>query len=231
MRKTKLAIFAMMLLVAGAGCTTGPTFFERHDKNSRYEPGTDAWWAEKAALPPGVRQQNKKGKIWPMRPRSTQEPQQFSHTYHSEHYWPLPYTCQDRQWVNQTESQFVSLGWQEETTLYDRHFDPATQQLNRAGELQLSYLVHVIPLERRTVHIQSTFDTALDEIRLEGVTAAVGRMNHGVVSVPIAMRDCQEVGRPAAEVETINTLYNSTIPSPRLGSSSGSGSSGGATGP
>ncbi len=60
------------------------------------------------------------------------EPQQFSHTYYSEHYWPLPYVCQDRAYVHAAMEQQTALGWQEDTTLFDRHFDPETQHLNRA---------------------------------------------------------------------------------------------------
>lgn len=226
MRKTNLVTIAI-LLVASAGCSTGPTFYERHDKYSQHEPGSDAWWAEKAMLPPGVRQRTWKGKVWPTRPRSTQEPQQFTHTYHSEHYWPLPYVCQDRQFMAVAEEQFVSLGWQEETTLYNHHFESETQQLNRAGELHLQYLVHVIPVQRRTVHIQSTYNPAIDQARTDAVNTAIARISNGVVGVPVVLRTCQEVGRPASEVETINSLYNSTFPTPRLGSSSSASSGAG----
>lgn len=217
------------LLVAGAiqGCSAGPQFFGHTDPNSCHEPGSDAWWAEKAALPPGVRQQCKKGKVWPARPRSTQEPQQFSHTYYSEHYWPLPYVCQDRESVRILMETQTALGWQEETTLYDRHFDPMTQQLTRAGELHLQYILHVVPLERRAVYIQSTYDVELDSLRTESVNNVLARMSQGAGDISIAIRDCQQVGRPAAEVQQINTMYNSSIPSPRLRSASASGGSGG----
>ena len=215
------------LLVAGAlqGCTAGPQFFgHRDDPNSCHEPGSDAWWAEKALLPPGVRQQCKKGKVWPARPRSTEEPQQFSHTYYSEHYWPLPYVCQDRESVKTFMETQTALGWQEETTLYSRHFDEITEKLSRAGELHLEYILHVVPLERRSVYIQSTYDDTLDSVRTESVSAAMARMPQGAGNVIVAIRDCQQFGRPAAEVQMINTMYNSSMPSPRLGSASSSGS-------
>lgn len=223
----KLAI-PFMLLVVGSiqGCVTGPHFFGHTDTTSCYEPGSDEWWAEKAALPPGVRQTYKKGKVWPARPRTNLPPQQFSHTYYSEHYWPLPYVCQDRESVRAFMETQTSLGWQEETTIYDRHFDN-TQQLTRAGELHLEYILHVVPPERRAVYIQSTYDPALDGMRTESVNNAMVRMSHGVGDVMITLRDCQQVGRPAAEVQEINTLYNSSTPSPRLGSASGGSSSGG----
>jgi hypothetical protein len=231
----KLAL-PFALLVAGAiqGCSAGPQFFGHKDPNSCHEPGSDAWWAEKAALPPGVRQQYKKGKIWPARPRSNQEPQQFSHTFHSEHYWPLPYVCQDRESVHIFMETQTALGWQEETTLYERHFDPLTQQLTRAGELHLEYILHVVPPERRSVYIQSSYDPERDAQRTESVNTVMNRMSNGISNgageISITVRDCQQVGRPAAEVQQINSMYNSTTPTPRLGSASSGGASGGSGG-
>jgi len=222
------------LLVAGAiqGCSAGPQFFGHKDPNSCHEPGSDAWWAEKAALPPGVRQQCKKGKVWPARPRSNQEPQQFSHTFYAQHYWPLPYVCQDRESVHVLMETQTALGWQEETTLYDRHFDPISQQLTRAGELHLQYILHVVPPERRAVYIQSTYDVELDGMRGESVNNVLSRISQGGGDILVAIRDCQQIGRPAAEVQQINSMYNSTTPSPRLGAASsggGAGVSGGAS--
>lgn len=232
MRKIGLVQLGLTMLISCTGCMTGPTMFERHDKYSSHPPGSDAWWAEKAALPPGVRQEYKKGKIWPARPRSTQEPQQFTHTYHSEHYWPLPYVCQDRQFVYASMEQQVALGWQEETTLYSQHFDDHTHQLNRAGQLQLDYLLHVIPPERRAVYIQSTYDGELDAIRLEAVQAAVAQSPGAAEQAfPIELRNCQNPGRPAAEVALMNSRYVATIPAPRIGGvPSGGGGGGGGIG-
>lgn len=222
----KLA-FPLALLIAGAiqGCATGPSFFRHTDETSCYEPGSDEWWAEKALLPPGQRQTCKKGKIWPARPRSTEPPQQYSHVYHSEHYWPLPYVCQDRQAVRDMIDMQVSLGWQEETTIYNRHFDPNTNSLTRAGELHLERIIYVIPQERRAVYVQSTHDAGIDAARIEIVNATVASKSNGCIDVPVTIRECQELSRPASEVQTINLMYNSSAPSPRLSSAGGSGGS------
>jgi hypothetical protein len=233
MKKVALPL-ALLLSGALSGCATGPQFFCQDDPNSCHEPGSDAWWSEKAMLPPGVRAKCKKGKVWPPRPRSTQEKQQFCHTYYSEHYWPLPYVCQDRQAVQDFIQTQTALGWQEETTLYDRHFDPITQTLTQAGELHLEYILHVVPPERRLVYIQSTYDAIHDGTRTESVTLAMSRMGTGSADVPVSVRECQQVGRPAAEVQAINAAYAASTPSPRLSSASGGGggaaSGGGASG-
>ncbi len=220
----KLA-FPWALLIAGAiqGCAAGPQFFGHTDKTSCHEPGSDEWWAEKALLPPGERQKCKKGKIWPARPRSSEPPQQFSHIYHSQHYWPLPYVCQDRQAVRDLMEMQVSLGWQEETTMYDRHFESQSNMLTRAGELHLERIVYIVPPERRAVYVQSTHDAAMDAARMEIVHAAVASISSGNTDIPITLRECQELSRAASEVQSINSMYNSSMPSPRLSSAGGSG--------
>lgn len=230
MRKIGPVQSGLLLLVLCSGCMTGPTLFERKDKYSNHEPGSDAWWAEKATLPPGVRQQYKKGKVWPASPRSTEEPQQFSHTYHSAHYWPLPYACQDRQYIQTAMEQQVAQGWLEATTLYSRHFDPETQQLNRAGMLELENLLYRVPPERRQVHVQATHDTVRDTTRLEAVHAAVAQTSAGAAGVPVQLRDCGEYGRPAAEVDQINQRYMATFPAPRLNGRSSGGTQGATAG-
>ncbi|MFN9721213.1 MAG: hypothetical protein ACK58L_21150 [Planctomycetota bacterium] len=231
MRKMSLP-FALLLAGALQGCSAGPTWFGHRDPNSCHEPGSDAWWAEKATLPSGVRQKCKKGKVWPARPRSNQEPQQWSHTYYDQHYWPLPYVCQDRAAVSSFMETQIALGWQEETTLFNHHFESNTQQLTRAGELHLERILHHVPEERRAVYIQSSYDAGLDNLRTEVVNTYMARTSTGGKPVTVAVRECQEFGRPASEVENINSLYNASTPSPRLGSAGGGsgGSSGSSSG-
>ena len=117
MRMIGPCCLALGLMTLVTGCMTG-ALHRKTDAYSSAEPGSSQWWAEKAALPPGVRSNCKKGKVWPARPRSTGDKQQFSHTFHSAHYWPLPYVCQDREYVHNVMELQMNEGWQQETTLY-----------------------------------------------------------------------------------------------------------------
>lgn len=116
----------------------------------------------------------------------------------------------------------AALGWQGETTLYNRHFDGTTQKLTRAGELHLEYILRDVPVERRSVWVQSTFSEELDGVRLESVRTAISQRMKSVNEVPLAVRECREFGRPAAEVEVISDMYRNSTPAPRLGIGSGS---------
>lgn len=212
----------MMTSLAASGCSTG-FLGGHHDERSRYAPGSEGWWAEQGELPPGVRRKWHKGKVWPAKQRSDAPPQQFSHTFYSQHYWPLPYTCQDRESVVRVMEVQTGLGWQEETTLYNRHFDVQTHALTRAGELQLEYILRDVPVERRAVWVQSTFSGEADGVRLASVRSAMAQRVSATAEIPLAVRECREVGRPAAEVEVISSLYRSSMPTPRLGSMMSSG--------
>lgn len=214
--------FAMMTLLSG--CMTGPSLIEQTDPYSNAKCGSSQWWAEKAMIPPGVKRKCKKGKVWPARPRPAGEGQQFSHTFHSALYWPLPYVCQDRQYVRDIMEVQTTNGWTEETTLYARHFDPVEHTLTRPGELHLLRILELTPQRRRAVYIQSTRDPNIDSVRMSNVELAVAELTHGTESVPITMRTGRENSRPASEVQIINDLYNTSIPAPRLtGGAAGGG--------
>jgi uncharacterized membrane protein YgcG len=226
------AIPLALLLLNVAGCTAGTGLFYAEDPSSRHEPGSDQWWAEKGALQPGVRQKYSKGKMWPARARSTAPKQQFSHIYHSQHYWPLPYTCQDREAVFTLMDTQTALGWQEETTLFNHHFETDTHLLNQAGLRHLEYILFTVPQSRRNVFIQSTYDEVHDVVRTTSVEDAMAGYQVSGESISVSVRRCRESGRPAAEVQAISDLYRESIPAPRLGSagSSGTGDGGSAGG-
>ena len=231
MRMSALPL-ALLLLTVGAGCTAGTGLFYAEDNTSRHEPGSDQWWAEKGALQPGVRQKYSKGKMWPARARSTAPKQQFSHIYHSQHYWPLPYTCQDREAVFTLMDTQTALGWQEETTLFHHHFEADSHLLNQAGLRHLEYILFTVPQSRRNVFIQSTHDEVHDVVRTTSVEDAIAGYKVNAEAVSVSLRSCRESGRPAAEVQAISDMYRESIPAPRLGSagSSGTGNGGSAAG-
>ncbi|MEP3481871.1 MAG: hypothetical protein ABJZ55_21690 [Fuerstiella sp.] len=209
----------LLLGLTLTGCSTGP--FASHD-GCGPEPGSPEWWAEQANSPPGVRSTCKKGKVWPARPRPTGEKQQFSHTYHSSHYWPLPYVCQDRAYVREIIGNQQTNGWQQATTLAPRFFDE-DQQLNGPGEAKLLNVLEVTPAAYRTVYIEQTRVPEIDNIRLANVQQRVLELTQGQEDIAVQLRRGRSYLRPASEVKIINDLYNSSIPSPRLGNSSGGG--------
>ena len=225
MRTIGFSVCTIALMVSVSGCMTGPHIIENPDPWSNLEPGTPEWWASKAAISPGVKQRCKKGKIWPARPRPSGEGQQFSHTFHSAHYWPLPYVCADRQYAREIMEVQVSNGWTEETTLYHRHFDEVSQTLTRPGLLHLQRVLETTPLRYRAVYVQATRDPGLDDARIANIQTAIAELTGGTENIPVSLRSAREYTRPASEVEVTSTLYNNSIPAPRLAGAAGAGAS------
>lgn len=216
---------ALLLVIATCGCSTGPFSCLNNDPSCPQEPGSCEWWSVRAMAPPGVRQRCHKGKNWPVRPRPTGEPQQFSHIYHSATYWPLPYVCQDREYIrNITEIQRAN-GWRQQMTLYHRHFD-ASQMLTVPGRLHLTDVLELSPMEFRTVEIQASFNPEIDSARIANVRQAIAELTGGMEDVPVEIRQARDYSRPASEVQMINDLYDSSIPAPRLIGAGGGGGGG-----
>ncbi len=115
----------------------------------------------------------------------------------------------------------TSLGWQQETTLYDRHFEGG-QQLNVPGRLHLTDILEVAPSARRTVYVQSSYDSETDNARVANVQQVIAELTGGTELLPVVLRKGRDYSRPASEVKIINDLYNGSVPTPRLGSGGGS---------
>jgi hypothetical protein len=222
--------FSSTLLLASSlvGCATGPVSFQRDDCITGSEPGSCEWWSERALAPPGSRQKCYKGKNWPVRPRPTGERQQFTHSYHSAHYWPLPYVCQDRQYVRDIIGIQESNGWQQQTTIYHRHFDE-NHMLTKPGELHLIDILEVTPDAHRAVYVQASANPEIDNIRIANIHQAIAELSGGTDSISVTTRRGRDYSRPASEVKIINDLYDSSIPTPRLGGSGGGGAAGAAS--
>ncbi len=121
-----------------------------------------------------------------------------------------------------------SLGWQQETTLYARHFE-SDHQMSVPGRLHVTDILEVTPMSRRTVYVQASYNPEVDNARIACVQQVIAELTGGTEVVPVVLRKGRDYSRPASEVKVINDLYNGSVPSPRLGAGAGAGGSGGAS--
>lgn len=193
-------------------CSSGDYCGGDHPKR-----GSDAWWAIQAQSPVGARQVCKKGKLWPPVPRPTGEKQQFCHRYHAAHYWPWPYICQDRAYVNNVTDLQVSKGWMKKTTLFDHHFNVDSHELNHAGREHLLWILEEAPPERRSVYVQKKADQGVNDVRMGNVKSTMIELaGHQCASVPVSLRSGRYYGRPAVEIDTIRKAELGSMPEPRI---------------
>ncbi len=196
-------------------------------------PKSDEWWAIRAQDPPGARQVEKDGKLWPPFPRPVGEKQHWVHKYHHAHYWPHPYNCDDVSFVRNILDQQAAGGWVTATTLHNYHFESDTQELNSVGRDHLQWIVMGTPPQFRTVYIAQTFTPAIDTLRQTNVDKTIREFQPDG-SVPILFRYDRTQGRPAQEIDQLRRMELQSIPRPRLftigGSSSGGGGAAGSGG-
>lgn len=195
-------------------------------------PFTEEWYQQRANDPPGARQIEKHGKYWPPYPRPQGRKQTFSHAYHTAHYWPHPYNCQDRADVNNLLDAQSSAGWVLATTLHDYHFDEDTQQLTDAARNQLLWIANSVPSQYRTVYVSQGTTAEKGQLRVAQSEAFFREM--GIPNIPPVVARYENFnGRPAAEVDAVRRLELQSIPRPRLfiiGRAAGGGTGGGGGG-
>jgi hypothetical protein len=223
--KRQIALYTLCIFTALAA--SGSAFAQNGPGCPDPPWHSDAWWAMRAQDPIGARQIECYGKEWPPYPRPCGPCQTCPHTFHAAHYWPLPYICNDRAVILQMMRTQEANGWTNETTLYDYHFNPETNELTVPGKLHLRWILDYVPPSYRAVWLQQTDDTAVNQHRIDAVRAAAIRFV-GEPNLPqIAFRTAMPPARPAIEVDTLRRKELETIPTPRVPLESGAPGGGG----
>lgn len=191
----------------------------------------DGWGHPQSDTPPGSRMHCKYGKAWPLQARPCGPSEPCIHRYHTAHYWPDPYRWDDRNDLRSILATQKNNGWITAMTLYDQHFDPATQQLNDSGRTHLRWILLHTPPQRRTTWVQAGENAGNSQARLASVQTEVANVV-GSDAPPVMLRVCQSHGWSAQEADLVRRSYLSSMPQPRLAvtqlaGSSGSGGGGG----
>ena len=198
-------------------------------------PYSEQWYQQRADDPPGARQVSKYGKLWPPYPRPVGRAETYAHAFHTAHYWPHPYNCQDRADVYNLLDSQANAGWVVATTLHDYHFDADTQQLNDAGRSHALWVANSVPAQFRTLYVAQGTTPETGQLRVAQSDKYLREM--GTTNMPPIVTKYEVFnGRPANEVDRIRNLELQSIPRPRLfligvaGRQSGGGGSGGGAG-
>lgn len=216
-----LIALVVLILTIPENAFAGLPWFGRPRKASA------EWWQERAGDPPGIRQREHFGRVWPPQARPTGPKSTFIHGYYDAHYWPYPYRQQDRNTVRGITEICAQSGWMTATTLYDYHFEDSGK-LNRAGRMRLQWIVQNAPAQRRHAYVQAAISPQESQARLASVQNEATLLAGGGAVPPVDLRTTMPEGRPAVEIDRIRRQDLSTILDPRISSpiySAGSGSS------
>jgi hypothetical protein len=150
--------------------------------------------------------------------------------FHRNNAWPQPFIVADRAAAREPFCIMENNGWRMQNTIGTFLFDAETQQLNRAGELKLKWILTQAPEHRRAVFVLQG-DTPLDtQRRVESVQLAISKMIPEGALPPVMITDEEPDGASGEYLDAITRSLQATLPPPRLPVSQNGGSGGGGGG-
>ncbi|NNJ28061.1 hypothetical protein LzC2_41720 [Planctomycetes bacterium LzC2] len=184
--------------------------------------------ATEPVYPPGGRQKESAGLLWPPYPRSTAPEASLKTQLHHAHYWPLPYSCRDRAYVRALSAAQVAAGRAEHAALHGFHFDPVTNLLTSAGRdhLQTEALAAASSGTVVPIVVAGGADRETAFARVAAVRTAVSEMGAPQLAGAVSLGMRPANGRPAEEIDRLRSDELQSTPQPRIPvSTSGSASS------
>jgi len=150
--------------------------------------------------------------------------------FHRNNAWPEPFLSADRAVTREYFCIQVNNGWKMQNTIGTFLFNPETQELNRAGELQVKWIVTQAPIHRRAVFVLVGETPEDTQRRVLSVQNYISRIMPAGHLPPVMITNTQPEGASGAYFDAINNAMMQSIPAPRLPAAAGSSSSGGAGG-
>ncbi len=143
--------------------------------------------------------------------------------WHRNNAWPEPFNQVDRQAAEAPFKIMTDKGWQLQNTIPNELFDIETQELTRAGQLKVQWILTQMPTRRRMVFVLRGHSDAITQTRLKSVEKAAKEAVGESAPSMIAITDIVPRGGSGAYYERVNSGYESTVPAPRLPDMSDSG--------
>jgi hypothetical protein len=136
--------------------------------------------------------------------------------WHRNNAWPEPFVHVDRQATRAPIDVMVDKGWQLQNTISHQLFDQETQELTRAGELKVQWILTQMTPRRRTVFVMRGPTEAITQVRVQSVEKAAEQVAGDMAAHWIALTDIMPREGSGAYYERVNIGYESSTPVPRL---------------
>jgi len=114
--------------------------------------------------------------------------------------WYEPFNDIDRQDVHAHLNAMVAKGWQMQNTLSHYHFDPQTNQANRAAEAKLMAIMNHNPPHRQTVFVVRSLNPDITAARVDSIQRMIAQVVPAGEMPAVVQTDRAPVGRYAAQV-------------------------------
>jgi hypothetical protein len=145
-----------------------------------------------------------------------QRPNEIEAGYHRNVEWPWPYVCPDRIASREPFDIMIRNGWRRQNLLGAHHFNPATNQLNTAGELQVRWIMTQAPPQRRQVYIERAIEPSITAERIAAARQYATQVTLDGQTPQVFETHLMAEGRPAGIVDFTNVQFMENMPPPVL---------------
>jgi hypothetical protein len=136
--------------------------------------------------------------------------------YHRNVLWPWPYVCPDRIAEREPFEIMIRNGWRRQNLLGSYLFNPSTNQLTTAGELQVRWTMTQTPPNFRQIFVEQSIDPAVTAARMASVREYASKVALDGQVPQVYDTPMVAEGRPAAVVDATNVKFMENMPVPVL---------------
>jgi hypothetical protein len=140
----------------------------------------------------------------------------FHAGYHMNVDWPKLYIPAARQSVNSVYASMVNNGWRRQNLLGDYHFSPDTNELTRAGEMKVKWILTQAPPQHRTIYVQRGEDESQTAARIASIQVSGENLSPSVGLVQVNDTHLVAEGHPAMVVDSMFVSFQTNRPPPVL---------------
>jgi hypothetical protein len=128
--------------------------------------------------------------------------------------WPLPFQCWDRAAYYTIMNQQFAHGLQVAHTLTSEYFDPNTNELNKAGEARVAWIMQNSPVSDRKIFVYEDQSGPAIDRRIASIRTVVDQWYGHMGGAEIASSQLAPNGIPASYQAQINQMYSNSMPQP-----------------
>jgi len=136
--------------------------------------------------------------------------------------WPLPFSCWDRENYNAILNQQFATGNQIAHTLTAQYFDPESNELNRAGELRVSWIMQNAPQRDKQIFVFEDQQGPTIDQRIASISNFTGRYYAHMGNATVAKSRLLPNQIPATYQQGYNQSYAEGQPDPVIPVDAGS---------
>ncbi len=141
--------------------------------------------------------------------------------FHRNNAWPRPFVEPDRMAVRSALAAQAANGWRMQTMVADHHFDDQTQQLTRAGEAKVRWILTQAPVQRRTVFVKRGSTKEDTAVRVDSIQQfAVKVLPEGELPA-VEETNLEPKGWPADRINKTYVDFGKVAPLPVLPEAAG----------